>query len=136
MPFSNSLATLIKDLLVSNTQIPSFGNSTRYVALHSADPTSDCTSSELSGDGYARTLTTFDFIQSAEGIALRNNAIVLFPTSAGTKAGQVTHFSVWDSASGGTPIGYGVLSVPTNWTLGINLSLAVNALVLTIIKEL
>ena len=135
MPFSADLSADIAALIVSNTAVSAFSSGNRYVALHSGNPGDDCAANELSGDGYARTLTTFESIAGPSGPMVRNNQIVVFPAATGTKGGQITYFSVWDTDSGGSPIGYGALTAPANWTSGVSLSLAVNALVMTVVDK-
>lgn len=135
MPFSAGLSGDIAALLVSNTSVDAFTSGNRYIALHSGNPGDDCTANELSGDGYERTLTTLETIAGPSGPMVRNNQIVVFPAATGTKGGQITYFSVWDTQSGGSPIAYGELTAPANWTSGVSLSLAVNALVMTAVDK-
>jgi hypothetical protein len=136
MPFSLGLSNSIASLIMSNSPIASFSDADRYVALHTADPTNACDQGELSGDGYSRVSTTFGLVDSVTGKMLRNNQIIVFPTGTGTKVLPITHFSIWNAVTGGTPIAYGVLSPEANWEIGVSLALAVNALAITVRNEI
>lgn len=135
MPFSSQYSGYISAQVVSNTSVPALAGANRYIALHSGDPGADCAASELAGDGYARTITSVAQSDVATGKQIANSAIVVFPVATGTKGGQVTYFSVWDSITGGTPIAWGALTAPANWESGKSLSLAINALILTVIND-
>lgn len=129
MPMSLPFSISIANLIVSNTPISAFTHPERYLALHIGDPTNSCTVGELSGDGYARTLIPLSIIQLSKGKGLTNADVIVFPVATGTKGGQITHGSIWDTLSGGNPITYGALTAPANWTSGESLSLAVNAFI-------
>ena len=135
MPFSEQFSLSITNLILSNTPVSAFANVERYVALHDSDPTEDCSAGEIGGDGYIRTAALLAVMEGASGKMLQNSQVVVFPVATGTKAGQITHFSVWDTQVAGTPIGYGQLTAPANWTSGSSLSLAINALILTIVNK-
>lgn len=135
MPFSEQLSLSISNLLTANTTILALSDAARFVALHIGDPSEDCSLSEASGDGYIRTAVTLSTIEGPTGKMIRNSTIVVFPAATGTIGAQITHFSIWDDVSAGTPIGYGTLTAPATWTSGSSLSLAVNALVMTVVNK-
>jgi len=135
MPFSEQLSLSISNLLTANTLISAFSSATRFVALHTGDPSEDCSLSEIAGSGYIRTAVTLSTIEGPTGKMIRNSTIVVFPAATATIGTQISHFSIWDDASAGTPIGYGALTTPANWTDGSSLSLAVNALVMTVVNK-
>jgi len=129
MPMSLVLSTSIKNFIVSNTPISALAGADRWLALHSVDPTSSCAVGELSGDNYSRVLIPLSIIALSKGIGVVNSGVIVFPVASGTKGAQITHGSIWDSQAGGTPLSYGALTTPANWTAGSSLSLAVNAFV-------
>lgn len=78
-----------------------------FVALHTGDPGEDADQNELSGDGYARISATF----TVTGSTAENDAPITFgPATASW--GTVSHFSVWDSVTGGNPLYKGELTTP------------------------
>jgi hypothetical protein len=99
------------------------------VALHSANPTKTCLVGELSGDNYARVQLSLTNIQLAKGKGITNDSVLVWPIASGTKVEQITHWSIWDQSSNGTPITYGVLTTPLNWVSGSSLSLGINAFI-------
>lgn len=135
MPFSEQFSLSISALITANTPISAYGNATRFVALHTGSPSDDCSLNEISGNGYLRTAVTLSTIEGPTGKMIRNSNIVVFPAATGTIGSQITYFSIWDTQSGGSPIGYGALTTPANWTNGSSLSLAVNALVMTVVNK-
>lgn len=135
MPFSSQYSGYVSAQVVSDTRPPALASANRYIALHDADCGADCAAAELSGDGYARTITTLAQSDVATGKQIANSAIVVFPVATGTKGGQITFFSVWDTITGGTPVAWGTLTAPANWESGKSLSLAINALILTVIND-
>jgi hypothetical protein len=85
---------------------------TIYVGLSTADPgDSGAGLSEPSGNGYARAQTTAsDWNVAADGHVDNANPI-LFATATGDW-GTLTHFALFDAASGGHLLAYGTLSEP------------------------
>lgn len=132
MPMSENLSNKLSALIRSNTPIPAYAGANRWVALHTVDPTKTCLIGELSTGNYSRVQLPLIDQAGADGNDLTNNSILVFPLASATIAEQITHFSIWDNQVGGTPITYGVLSTPVNWTQGSSLSLAVNAFIQTI----
>lgn len=82
----------------------------RYVSLHTAAPGDSGTSEvSTSGTGYARQGPVSFTNSGANPTSSKNSALLTFPTALGSW-GTVTHFGVWSAASGGTFLGWGVLT--------------------------
>lgn len=72
---------------------------TRYVALHTADPTEVGNVGEVgAGVGYARQAATF---AASSGSAVSNVADIEFGPATGAGFGTVSHVSIWDHATAG-----------------------------------
>ena len=85
---------------------------TIYVGLSTADPLDDASGlAEPSGGGYARVATSGPDWTVASGGANSNANAITFPTATGSW-GTVTHFALFDAATGGNMLSYGSLSVP------------------------
>jgi len=86
-----------------------------HVSLHTATPTDAGTGAEVSGGSYARVnLAPGDANWSAPdamGGLTANLAAITFPSPT-ANWGTVTHFAIWDAASGGNMLIYGALSTP------------------------
>lgn len=83
---------------------------TIYVGLSTADPGDDGTGlSEPSGNGYARVATTSADWDLASGGALDNANAIEFAEATGSW-GTVTHFALFDAASGGNLLAHGSLN--------------------------
>jgi hypothetical protein len=82
---------------------------TIYLALSTADPGEDGTGlSEPSGNGYARAATSQADWSAASGGTLDNANAIEFPEATGAW-GTVTHFALFDAASGGHLLAHGAL---------------------------
>lgn len=68
-----------------------------YVALHTADPT---VGNEVTGGAYARQAYGAFTLTGTNPASAKNNSLIEFPT-ASALWGTITHFSIWDQASGG-----------------------------------
>lgn len=90
---------------------------TLHLSLHTASPGESGTTGEVSGGAYARAAianNNTNFPQaSAVGTPVKTNgAIITFP-AATADWGTVTHWAIYDAASGGTNmLAHGALSVP------------------------
>jgi len=83
-----------------------------YVALSTADPTDDGSGfAEPSGNGYARVQTSASDWNAASGGSLDNADDVNFEQATGNW-GTITHFALFDAATGGNMLAYGSLSQP------------------------
>jgi hypothetical protein len=66
---------------------------------------------EPSGNAYARVSTTGADWNTASGGALDNANDITFPEATGSW-GTITHFALFDAATGGNMLAYGALSTP------------------------
>lgn len=81
-----------------------------YIALSTADPTDDASGlAEPSGNGYARVSTAAADWDSASGGSASNANEISFPEAIGNW-GTITHFALFDAASGGNMLAHGSLS--------------------------
>ena len=74
----------------------------------------DNSGTELSGSGYARQAITF---AAASSGSAATNATVTFPTATGSW-GAVSHWAIFDAASGGNLLIHGVFATPKTITSG------------------
>lgn len=84
-----------------------------YISLHTADPTDTAGGAEVSGGAYARVAVApadanWTAASATDGNT-DNAADIVFPAPVGANWGVVTHFGVWDRATGGKMITYGTL---------------------------
>lgn len=112
---SDVLENAFLDLILRNVSLAASGITTGsvYAALFTT-PTSDTTGSggsgeEVSGGGYARTQIT-GFSVAADGNS-SNSVTITFP-SATSGWGTVTHFGLFDAATGGNLLFHGELTAP------------------------
>jgi hypothetical protein len=106
------------------------------VSLHTTDPLDDASGTEVSGGAYARVnLPPLDANWSAPdavGGVAANLAAITFPAPVGANWGTVTHFGIWDAASGGNLLVSGALAAPKTINDGDAApSFAIGALVIT-----
>jgi hypothetical protein len=74
----------------------------------------DASGTETSGNGYARQAITF---AAASSGSAASNATVNFPAATGSQ-GTITHFGIFDSASGGNLLCHGVFDSSKQIALG------------------
>lgn len=105
-----------------------------YVRLFTADPTdagstaNECTTTIRAGGGVA---ATFGSITTASGAnTMANTGTVDFGTAAGAVTG-VSHFGIFDAATGGNMLYSDALTTPRNVALGAAVSFAAGALVVS-----
>lgn len=79
---------------------------TVYMALFTSDPTDAATGTEVTGGAYAR--QSMAFAAPSNG-ASSNSADVLFPVAT-AGWGTITHFAIYDAATAGNMLYYGVLT--------------------------
>jgi hypothetical protein len=130
MPMSNYLRNKILDHIYKNT--PYTPPATVYVALYTSNPTDLNTGTEVSGGGYARQPITFGAnadvtINTEKYKQTSNNANVSFP-QATANWGIVTHFGIFDAASGGNLLDYDPLTTSRNILSGDNYAFLTNQL--------
>jgi hypothetical protein len=83
---------------------------TIYIGLSTADPLDNGSGlAEPTGNGYARVQTTAADWNAAAGGALDNVNDITFPQATGSW-GTITHFALFDTASGGNTLAHGALS--------------------------
>jgi hypothetical protein len=111
---------LIDQLFRGQTPAPT---STLYIGLHTSAPSDAGGGTEVSGGSYARVSVTSSTANwagtqaagsttasSGTGGQTSNNAAITFPTpTAGW--GTVTHFGIYDAASGGNLLFWGALTI-------------------------
>lgn len=85
---------------------------TIYVGLSTADPADDGSGlSEPSDNGYARVATSSSDWNVASGGAVTNANDIIFPKATGSW-GTISHFALFDAATGGNMLAHGSLSEP------------------------
>jgi hypothetical protein len=83
---------------------------TIYVGLSTQDPLDNGSGlAEPSGNGYARAATSGASWTTASGGGLSNASDITFPQATGSW-GTITHFALFDAASGGNMLAHGALS--------------------------
>ena len=83
---------------------------TIYVALSTEDPLDSASGlAEPSGNAYARVQTSASDWNAASGGSLDNANHVVFPQATGSW-GAITHFALFDAATGGNMLAHGALS--------------------------
>jgi hypothetical protein len=108
-----------------------------YVSLHTANPTDAGNGAEVStvDTGYSRaTVTTTGgtaFVAPTDGVTSNASAVNFASPSASW--GLVTHFGIWDAASGGNMLFHAPLTPPEGKTInnGDSVSFAGGALTVT-----
>jgi hypothetical protein len=91
---------------------------TIYVGLSTADPLDDGSGlAEPSGNGYARVQTSTGDWTTASGGAIDNANDITFSEATGSW-GTITHFGLFDAASGGNLLAHGTLSQSKSITTG------------------
>ena len=107
--FSNYWENKILDHLFGKG---SYTPPTIHVALSTADPLDDSSGmGEPSGNGYARAETSASDWSTSSGGAVCNASNISFPTAGGSW-GTITHFALFDSATGGNMLAHGALDQP------------------------
>jgi hypothetical protein len=83
---------------------------TIYVGLSTADPTDAGSGlAEPSGNGYTRVQTSACDWNAASNGTLKNSSDIIFNQATGNW-GTITHFALFDAATTGNMLAYGVLS--------------------------
>jgi hypothetical protein len=111
--FANKILPLLCGKASSLTSVSSI-----YVGLSTSAPSADGTNvTEPVGNGYARVLlgnTSQELTQKMGTVAnghVENDEIIYFPEATGSW-GTITHFCIFDSASGGNLLAFGALNSP------------------------
>lgn len=115
-----------------------------HVSLHTANPTDTGSVGEVStaGTGYSRaplapsvsnwasTNGATAGASTGTGGATSNKGTITFPTPTATW-GTVTHFAIWDAATGGNALLYGTLNVSKTINTGDTVSFAPDSVTVT-----
>ena len=105
---------------------------TIYVGLSTADPGDDGSGlAEPSGGAYARVATTGSDWNAAGGGALDNANAIEF-SEATASWGTITHFALFDAATGGNMLAHGSLTASKTISSGDTASVAAGALDVTL----
>jgi hypothetical protein len=103
--FGNFLENKLLDHAFRNAPYPQ--PAALYVALSTADPRDDGTGLlEPIGNGYARVPVTFSVAAAGQ---IANSAQVQFPQATGSW-GTITHFAIFDAATGGNLLAHAQLT--------------------------
>jgi len=106
--FTDYVETEIANWIVGGVDMPtSHGNV--YVGLHTGDPTETGDANEVSAASYSRASTTAGTDWTIGTGTFENSSDISFP-EAQELWGDVSHFSLWDSQTGGNALGYSSLS--------------------------
>ena len=118
---SDYLENKLVDQLFRGQTAPT--TTTLYVALLTAAPSDSGGGTEVTGGSYARVAVTSSLANwagtqsagstvasSGTGGQTSNNAAITFPTPSATW-GTVTHFGIYDAASGGNLLFWGALTI-------------------------
>lgn len=92
---------------------------TAFVSLHTADP-GNTGASEVSttgGSNYVRQSAAFTKTPGGSNTVAANTSIITY-AAAGTSWGTITHFGIWDQASGGNFRGGNIVN--TSKAIGLN----------------
>ncbi len=113
--FSNYLEVELLDHVFGKG---SYSAPTIYVALSTADPLDDGSGlAEPSGNGYARVQTAGTDWNAASGGAIDNSGPIMFNEATGAW-GNITHFALFDAASGGNMLVHGALGMSKTFNSG------------------
>jgi hypothetical protein len=105
MSFTNTYENHVMDYVFTSTSVTR--PTAWYIGLFTADPTDAGTqTSEVSGNGYARTSVTF----SVTADTATNSAAVEFPAASGGNWGTITHIGVLTASSAGDMIVHSALT--------------------------
>jgi hypothetical protein len=86
-----------------------------YISLHTADPTDAGTGTEVTGGSYARVQRNPSDANWSAGSATDgttdNVGDLIFPAPT-ANWGTITHFGIWDAATGGNLLCHGAMTTP------------------------
>lgn len=132
MPASYYLANNLIDHQLGKA---AYTSPTVYVALSSTTPAADGTGvTEPTGGSYARVATSAATWNSAALGSTTNAAAITFPTATADWAAgaNMTYGVLYDAATLGNVLAYGVLSVAKNVLSGDTASIAIGGLTVTL----
>jgi len=90
---------------------------TIYIALSTVDPTDDASGLAEPSDGYARVETEAADWNAASSGTVTNANDIEFPEASGDW-GTISHFALYDAASGGNMLAHGSLTASKDITTG------------------
>jgi len=113
-PVFGSLSNTIENELIDHVFSAGYtAPGTVYIGLSTADVLDDASgNAEPVGNAYARVAVLTTAWTAAASRAINNNATITFPKATGSW-GTITHYAIWDAASGETAadlIGHGSLN--------------------------
>jgi hypothetical protein len=126
MSMSDYLENALLNAVLRNT--PYTSPSQVYVALFTSDPTDAGTGTEVSGGGYTRQAVTFNAPLNGQ---VTNSTDILFPIATASW-GTITHFGIYDAATGGNLLFHGVLQTSKTISTDDQLKIAAGALSVSI----
>jgi len=102
-----------------------------HISLHTGNPgtTGANEASSASTSNYARVEAAASDWGSAAAGAIANSAAITFPEGGNDQ--EITHFGVWDSASGGAFQRGGALTAPFTYAANVTPEFAIGACVLS-----
>lgn len=106
--FSKALAIKIYDATLNPARASMTAYANGYLSLHTSAPNDDTAGSEASFAGYARVNVTSAFESEFVGVApevtlrAKNSGQIAFPAKTGGADQTITHWAIFDAASGGT----------------------------------
>lgn len=138
---SDFLENKLVDQLFRGQSAPT--TSTLHVGLLTAAPSDSGGGTEVSGNNYGRVAVTSSLANwsgtqgsgtttasSGTGGATSNNVAITFPTPSGNW-GTVSHFAVYDAATGGNLLFYGALTISKTINENDTVSFPAGSLVVT-----
>ena len=105
MPMTNYLANQLANATLRNTSYTS--PASVYAALYSVAPTANTAGTELTGNGYARQLTTFSAPSAG---AATSHVAVTFGAASGNNWPTVVAVGILDASTGGNLMYYSGIS--------------------------
>lgn len=140
MAFSQYFATQVLNWVKGSTFPTALSNV--YVSLHTGDPgsagTSNDVTSTIKGSATRTTVSSaaFTAVASASGggFEITNTGVVQITTSAvNTTTQTVTHFGIWDAATGGNFLASGALTTSVGVQLGDTVQFNIGAMAVRVI---
>jgi hypothetical protein len=113
--------------------VASSAPATYYVALSTTAPTNTGTNvTEPSGGGYARVAVTNNATNfpAAAGRSKSNGTVITFPVATASW-GTISHFALYDAATGGAMRAWGALATPQAVASGATADFPVGSLTIT-----
>lgn len=112
------LSTYLANLFLNHFRGTNIGTAPAavYVGLHTADPTDAGTTGEVTTTIRVAGRVAVTFAAPSSKV-ITSNADADFGNAAGG-SGTITHFSIWDAASGGNCLGTAAVTASKAWVTG------------------